>query len=65
MLSIHRRGHVVPPMGALHGLYGVHCNVLAVALVARVCGCNLIRLDVGFTLLHCGPFDCLVYKTIP
>jgi hypothetical protein len=48
VLSIHRRGHVVPPMGALHGLYRVHGNALAVVLV---CGCNLIRLDVSLTLI--------------
>jgi hypothetical protein len=55
VLSIHHRAHVVPPMGALHGLYGVHGDVLAVALVARVCGCNLIRLDVSFTLIALPP----------
>ena len=55
VLSIHRRGHVAPPIGALHGLHGVHGNVLAVALVARVCGCNLIRLDVSFTLIALRP----------
>ena len=51
MLSIHRREHDVPPMGALHGLYRVHGNALAVALVARVCGCNLIRLDVSLPVI--------------
>jgi hypothetical protein len=51
VFSIHHRGHVVPPMGALHGLYRVHGNALAVALVARVCGCNLIRLDVSLPVI--------------
>jgi hypothetical protein len=51
VLSIYCRGHVVPLMGALHGLYRVHGNALAVALVARVSRCNLIRLDVSLPVI--------------
>lgn len=49
MLSIYRRGHVAPPMGTLHDLYRAHSNGLA--LLARVCGCNFIRLNVSLPVI--------------
>jgi hypothetical protein len=51
VLSIHRRGYVGPPIGTLHDLHRAHSNGLAVALVARVCGCNLIRLNVSLPVI--------------
>ena len=51
VLSIYRRGHAAPPMGTLHDLYRAHSNGLAVALVARVWGCNFIRLNVSLPVI--------------
>jgi hypothetical protein len=47
----HRRGHVAPPMGTLHHLYRAHSNGLVVALVARVCGCSFVRLNVSLPVI--------------